>query len=458
MKWGCLLLLPFLLQAQITEVSVRTFRLSEIAVRHFSSGLKVAFVKRNLPYTVMKIYLNAGSSLDPEGKEGLSSVTARMLMRGTKKRSYQEIIEQLEYLGSSLAVESTPDSIIISASALTENLPFLLKIVSEILLQPSFPKKEFKKVKEQALAELASLQQDPVQLANFYYTREIYREHPYNHLPLGIPSGLERISLEDVKDFYQKYVNLKGAVIIFVGGFSRKEVEGELEELFPLLYGQDSSFNLSRPDAFKENLVVIYDRPSFVQSQIRMGNISVGMDEFMPAEFTFVNTVFGGAFTSRLMKEIRVKRGLTYGISSSFNPYRFGGDFMVNTFTENNRVGELVQVFLAQVKKIREEGIRENEVVKTRNYLSGLYPITLESSSALASRIGSLLFYGKGLGSLEEFTCRIRRFTKQQADELIRRFIPEKYLIVILGPASQIKDQLKTLKEISSIEVKNGGN
>ncbi len=448
-----------LTMALFSALQPAPLQLEGFLVREEENGLKVAAVEREgLAYITLKLYIKAGSYFDPPGKEGLSCITGRMLMRGTRSRTYTRLIEEVEQWGASLSVESTPDALVISGTVLTTNFASFMDVVSDILINPTFPDEELKKVKEQVLSEIASIHQDPRQLASYLYVRELYRDHPYNHLSPGLPESVKRITKEDVLDFYRKRIVPEGTVAAVVSGFSPEDVVKRIEEALREWRGRAVKEQVRWPEEFRQTLVVIYDRPDYVQAQIRFGNISVPMKQYRAPAFGFVNSLFGGSFTSRLMRRIRVEEGLTYGISSSFNPSMYGGDFTVSTFTEVERTGRLVEAFFEEVERIRKEGVRDQEVERTRNFLTGLYPISLESSSYLASKIATFLFYQLPLRDLTHYQIEVMKMEKRRVNELVRRYIPENYLVFVVGPADKIKPQLEQIRKISRIEVKNGGD
>ncbi len=445
--------------ALLSALQPRPLQLKGLLTKELGNGLKIAAVEREgLAYIVFKLYIRAGSYFDPPGKEGLSCITGRMLMRGTRSRTYTQLIEEVEQWGASLSIESTPDALVLSGTVLAKNFASFMDVVSDLLINPIFPEKELEKVKEQVLSEIASIYQDPKQLATYLYVRELYREHPYNHLSPGLPESVRSITREDVLEFYKKRVVPEGAVAAVVSGFSSADVVKRLEEVFEEWRGRAVKEQERWPEEFRETLAVIYDKPEYVQAQIKFGNISVAMKEYRAPAFGFVNSLFGGSFTSRLVRKIRVEKGLTYGISSGFNPSMYGGDFTVSTFTEVERTGQLVESLFEEVERIRKEGVREEEVERTRNFLTGLYPISLESSSYFASKIATFLFYQLPLRDLTHYQIEVMRMEKERVDELVRKYIPDNYLVFITGPAEKIKPQLEQIRKISRIEVKNGGD
>ena len=176
-----------------------------------------------------------------------------------------------------------------------------------------------------------------------------------------------------------------------------------------------------------------------------------GHPDAIPA--TVMNTALGGGFTSRLMSEIRVKRGLTYGVSSGFGGLKAGGHFEVSTFTKTETARELIDVALAELAKARDKGISAKELATARTYMAGLYPLRLETNDAVASSISDVEFYGLGADWVERYRSRVAAVDAKAAAEVARRYLLAKEpLIVLVGKASELKAQVKGLGKVEILK------
>ena len=176
----------------------------------------------------------------------------------------------------------------------------------------------------------------------------------------------------------------------------------------------------------------------------------MGHPDYFPS--TAMNNVLGGGFTSRLVNEVRVERGLTYGISSYFDMLNVGGVFAISTFTQTERTREMLDVTLAEVQKVRESGISAGELKKAQRYLAGLYPLRTETNESVVSVIGDIRVHGLGADWVEKFRERLHAVKPRQTQEVAAKYLfAQPPLIVLLGKASVVKKQLKGLGTVKVV-------
>jgi zinc protease len=200
--------------------------------------------------------------------------------------------------------------------------------------------------------------------------------------------------------------------------------------------------------------VIVIDKPDLTQSQIRIGNIGTGRDTPDYFELTVANSMLGGGFTSRLMDEIRVNRGLSYGARSSLGQYRYGGYFAVITYTKNATLRETIDVALDQVRMMSDEPVGDEELAGSMRYISGLFPFDIETNSDIAQWMTDLEFYRLGGDFVEKYRSRINAVSSDG----VRRVAKEHFgydgnLIVVLTNYEETKDQLEGLGEIEVISI-----
>jgi zinc protease len=195
--------------------------------------------------------------------------------------------------------------------------------------------------------------------------------------------------------------------------------------------------------------VIIVDKPEQTQTQVRLGGMGFakGTPELFPARV--MNMALGEGFTSRLVNEIRVNRGLSYGVGSHFETLRAGGTFSISTFTKTSSTKEILEVALAETAKVRKGGITASELLRAKTYLAGLFPLRLETNEALAGARAELLLYGLGEDWIERYRERVHAVTLAQAREVAGKYLfAQPPAIVVVGNAKQVRKQVSRLGEV----------
>ncbi len=249
-----------------------------------------------------------------------------------------------------------------------------------------------------------------------------------------------------------------GAVLAVVGdvdvGRARKLIEKKLGGWKGSAPADSRVAALEKQPA-KTRRVIVIDKPDLTQSQIRIGNIAVGKNTPDYFELKVANSVLGGGFTSRLMDEIRVNRGLSYGARSVLGQYRHGGFFGVFTYTKNATLRETIDVALEQIELIRDEKISDEELAGNRRYISGLFPFDIETNSDIAQWITDLEFHDLGGDFVEKYRSRIGAVSSDGVMRVAKEhFGYDRNIIVVMTNYEETKDQLEGLGEIEVISIK----
>jgi zinc protease len=419
-----------------------------------SSGLKVLAAERGpLPLVAARLVIRAGSSTDPKDKHGLADFTARLLRRGTAKLSPDEIDETIEFVGASFSVGANEDVLSLFVVSPAEHFPAMLSMLGQIVREPSFPEREFDMAKQRALAGFANDLDDPSVIADRAFTRALWGDHPYGHDVGGSTPHVLSFQREDVVRFHRERMGPRVALLTVVGAVSPKQVAEEAEKAFAGWEGgPESPLELPPGDKVATGRVLLVDKPEQTQSQVRIGGpgFRIGHPDYFPS--TAMNIALGGGFTSRLVNEVRVERGLTYGIHSYFDTMSAGGVFGISTFTKTEKTREIIDVSLAEVARVRKEGIPGAELKKAQRYLAGLYPLRTETNESVAAVISDMRLNGLGDDWVEKFRDRLLAVKSKQTVEVAAKYLfPKPPLIVVLGRAEEVKSQLKGLGPVTVV-------
>jgi zinc protease len=436
----------------------RPLKLPTLTETATSSGLKVLTAERGpLPLVSMRLVLRAGSITDPKDKEGLADFTVRLLRRGTETMSADALDEAIEFVGASLAGGVSEDLMSLYVTTPAEHFPAMLAVLGRIVREPSFPEKEVELARERALAQFANDLDDPETITGRAFTRALWGTHPYGHDVGGKAAHVRTFTREDLVRFHRERIGPQTALLVVVGAVKPEVVAAEAEKAFAGWAPAEQGTPVEVPPVTRlaqAGKVILVDKPDQTQSQVRIGGpgYRLGHPDYFAA--TTMNIALGGGFTSRLVNEIRVERGLSYGVGSYFDAMSAAGAFAISTFTKTASTREIIDVALAEVAKVRSGGITPRELKTAQTYLGGLYPLRTESNESVASVIADTRMYGLGEDWVEKFRERLYAVTGKQVKQAAARYLfPEPPVIVVLGRAAEAKKLLKGLGPLSVVPV-----
>lgn len=427
-----------------------SFDLMSYKESRLKNGLPVLLIKdKNLPYISYIMMVQTGSVSDPPKLSGLSSMVASLLEKGTNERSATEIAESLGQIGAEFSTAVMKDYSFVSASGLSFHQERLLKDFSEIVTQPAFSSPEIQRVKKQTLSSLQRSVDDPGGFAGMIFDSLLYGNHPYGSSTIGNMNDVRRIRKKNIIRHYLTYYRPNNAYLAVVGNFdshimdqlnselgdwsSRKSEETELPQ-FPPISGID---------------IELIDKSGLQQTQIRFGHkgIKRTSPDFLPLRVA--NTILGGAFASRLVDEIREKRGLTYSIYSSFDARKAEGPFVISTFTRHDKVKETIQQTLNVLQEFKKQGVSETEVKEAKALLKGTFPRALETPEAVAQNLLILRYYGIPDSYLTDYLGNIDDISVAEVNDVIKKHLdPENMKILVYSSKSKVAGQLKPLGDV----------
>jgi zinc protease len=399
-----------------------------------------------IPLVAVRLVLSSGAAADPAGREGLADFTMRLLRRGTADRDAHALDEAIEFVGASLGLFAGEDQVAVALTTPAESLASMLGVMAELVRAPSFPEEEVRTERERSLGQFANDVDDPSLLADRALLRTAWAGHPYGHDVSGTRASVGRFGREDAAGFHAAYFGPRPAHLFVVGAVDPAAVAAQVEEAFGAWAGGPArGFEVPAPDGIaRAGSVVVVDRPEQTQSQVRIAGPAYRRGAPVQFAAQVVNVTLGAGFTSRLVREVRVKRGLSYGVGSAFDTLRAGGMFSVSSFTKVETTGKLLAVMRHEVDRMRKGGPTRSEVEKAQRYLAGLFPLRTETNESLAAVLADMALYGLGDDWLDRYRDRVRAVTRAEAREAAARYcFPEPPLTVVVGPAERLRRQLE---------------
>jgi zinc protease len=410
------------------------------------NGLTVLLMeKRGVPLINIFALVKTGAAADPAGQEGLASVTAGLLRKGTKTRTAQQFASDFDFIGGSFSAEAGADFTNISAEFLTKDSAKGLELFSDALLHPTFPQAETDKILAQGLDGVKSAKDEPQAVLRLYYDGYLYGTHPYGRPADGDELSLKRIQRDAIVKFYETNYAPGNTILGIAGEFDAAEMRKRLEETLGAWPARTvtSGAVASVPPAKGKKLLLI-DKPDATQTYFAIGNIGTAANDPDRVAIRVVNTIFGGRFTSELNEALRVESGYTYGANSVFEARKAPGPFGIFSFTKNETTTPAIDLALQVLEKLHKNGVTEEQLKSAKSYIKGQFPPTIETSSQLARRIVVNEYYGLGDDEVNQLEARVDAVTPAIAKQVIEKHFPVDNLVfVLIGQASAIRPAVK---------------
>jgi len=388
--------------------------------------------QHQLPMVTMSIAFDAGTRRDPEGKAGLASLTASSLTLGTRDLSGTQFNQKVDFMGSSIGVGAGPDYANANSTSLKKYEDDTLSLLAATLTQPALSDSEITRKRDERVAAIKAEEEQPDYVAGVTFQKALYGNTPYGHPAQGTAESVAKLTPQDVRDFYGSHYKIGSAVISVVGDVKTEEVKGKLEKAFDALKGtvtpQAEPPAPSVPPGIHPTLV---DR-SVVQATIILGSGGVARSNPDYYRLQVMNYILGGGgFASHLMKIVRSKNGLAYGISSGFDARKFAGSFAVDTQTKNQSANEALQLIIEQLRDMQEHPVSDAELASAKKYLIGSFPLKLDHQSSIASFSLQVELYGLGLDYIERYPKLIGAVTKEDVQRVAQKYLHPDALILV---------------------------
>jgi zinc protease len=403
---------------------------------------------RRLPICTLAVVVDAGAELDPQEREGLSQLTARAVAEGTAEYPGVEFTERLERIGASLAAAADWDSAMFTLSVIADRLSEALALVAEVLTQPAFPETEVERLRQERLSEILQIRSEPRGLASETFARVVYTDDSRYAAPAG---GTERSvrSLERshlVAYHRARYLPERTAVII-TGDVTPETANAAVEQVLGSWTGEAADVAPRRGlAAHRDKRVHVFARPDAPQSEIRVGHVGVprAHEDYFP--LVLMNAVLGGLFSSRINLNLREQHAYTYGAHSGFDWRKGAGPFAVRTAVESGVTAAAVGEIFKELRRMREEPVREEELSLAREYLAGIFPVRFETSGAVAAALMQAVTYDLPSDYYDTYRDRISAVTTSDVLRVARAHLdPERVTTVVVGDAAVVTGPLAGL-------------
>jgi zinc protease len=408
------------------------------------NGLTLMIVERhNLPVIKVTVSFDAGSLRETADKAGLANLTASLLTEGTEKRTGSEISEAVEFVGATLNASGGDDYITVNLSVLSKDLELGFELLSDVLLNPSFTEDEITKKIERIKGSLIAREENPGFVASKEFKKAVFGAHPYGRLISGSPETLDRIKRDDLVNFHSAYYVPNNAIMSVVGDVTPEEVKELLKKYFSGWYAKKiKTIFLPEPEKIKKKKTITINK-ELTQANIILGHMGISRDNPDYYAVSVMNYILGGGgFASRLMQNIRDDKGLVYSIYSFFAADKYAGYFRVSLQTKNESANTAIEEILKEVKEIRSAFVSDAELSDAKSFLTGSFPMRIETSSRIAGFLVAVEYYRLGMDYIDKYPKYINSVTKEEVLRVAKKYLdPEQFILVVV--ADQEKALLK---------------
>jgi zinc protease len=399
----------------------------------------------------MELVLKRGWAADPSDKFGIATLTADMLNEGTKDLTALQISDSALMLGAQLSTSSTFDGTYINLNSIKKNFPDALDLMTEIVLNPTFPDKELERLRKDYLAEIQQESKQPYAIGYKAFRRLVYGEdHPYGqpYTGSGTEESIKAISRDDLENFYKANYCPNVAAVVISGDLSLSEARSHMEKAFGKWKSKDvADVNIPDPKKGSSTKVYIIDKPGAEQSMIMAGHAGMSRKDMNFLPFRILNRPLGGQFTSRINLNLREDKGYTYGarsiISTGLGIAPFYAYSPVHAEFTKEALFELVKE-ISDV--VGSRPISDEELTDSKNGLIKSFPQNFQNLGGITNQLANLFLYGLPLDNWATYARRVSSVNSDKITKVANQYIrPDELVIIVVGDRAKIEQDVKEL-------------
>jgi zinc protease len=423
-------------------------RIPATAQRTLANGLRVIVApSRGLPLISADLRIASGGSADPANRAGIAGLTADLVTKGTTTRSATEIARAAESLGASLSAGAGLDSSAVSLQTRSDRAEEAFTVFADVARNPVFAQEELDRARQQTLDGLMVALTQPGSIAGMAMTRAIYGAAPYGGV--ASPVSIEAITRDDAANFHATYWRPDNAVLVIAGDVSAEEGFALAERFFgdwakpagALPVQPDASASAPAPRT------IVIDLPQTGQAAVAMGLRGVARRDadYFPA--LVANNVLGGGYSARLNNEIRIRRGLSYGASSSLPARMAPGPIIASAQTRNDAAVQVVELMTAEIDRLGDAPPSASELTARKAVLIGSFGRSVETTSGIAGQISTLALFGLPPERLQTYVADVGNVTPEQVVAAANTYFdPARADLVVVGDANVFYNGLRRIR------------
>src|SRR4051794_4174762 len=424
----------------------REVTFSEPKETKLANGLRVVVVERpGLPLLAAELLVRTGSEVDPKDLAGTASMTGALLTRGTETMSSPEIARTIETLGGTIDSGAYWEGTRATVVVMSDKAEPALRILADVIRHPLFKQEEIDRLKNQTLDGLRVAMRQPGAVTQFVTVRALFGDAPYGHSPVGTMETVQAVKRDDIVNIHKTYFVPENAALIFSGNLTLEEGRKYAEQFFGDWKGTmppENDTPSSNPADWKPANIVV-DMPEAGQAAVSLAR--PGIKRSSPEYYAglVANAALGSGFVSRLNKEIRIKRGLSYGARSSLDARRDAGPFTTSAQTKNESAAEVAKLMLAELKRVKTDPVAGEELKSRQAVLTGGYARSLESNGGFVGKISAMISQNLPLDTLNKFIPSVNAVTSADVTGFAEKYFDTTPSLIIVGKAAAFLEPLK---------------
>jgi zinc protease len=416
-------------------------------MRTLDNGLQVvAVLHHEQPVVSMRMIVRAGAALDPRGKGGLADLAASLLDQGTTTRTANQMNDLIDFIGGEMGAGAGSDLTFVNVVVMKDSFETGLRLLSDMARHPAFAPEEIERKRRQTLSTLQVSFEDPGFVADAVFDRLVYGFHPYGLPQSGTPETLSSITRDDLLAYHRQNFVANNAILAIVGDVTADEAFEGVTKVF----GDWERREVMHPQFVAPpeptRRVVVVNKPDAVQTEVRVGHLGVKRNtlDYMPLNMTL--RILGGEGANRLHQVLRAERSLTYGAKADMDTLLESGDFEASTNTRSEATGEVLRLIVDEFWRLQRERVSERELSGAQAYMTGSFPLTIETPDAIATQVLNVLFYGLPVDQLQSYRSRVNAITPDDIERAARTYLkPDHLSVVLVGNAGAFVSQLRGL-------------
>ena len=383
------------------------------------------------------VWLARGSRHEPQEQSGIAHFVEHMLFKGTATRTAEDIAQAIDSVGGQMDAFTAKEYASYYIKVLDEHLPFAVEVLSDIVMNPALSPEDIEREKKVVLEEIKMVEDTPDDLVHELFTENFWANHPLGRPILGTKETVESLSQEGLRKYFQGVYTAPNLIVAAVGNVDHQRVRDLIGRAFDALPTTSEPITEEPPRVVPRTVI---RNKELEQSHVCLGTVGYRQDHADRYNSYVMNTILGGSMSSRLFQNVREKRGLAYAVFSGLSAYRDAGSMTIYAGCANNAVGELIDVVIAELRRMKDELLPEAELQRAKDHLKGSLMLNLESTSSRMSHLARQEIYFDRQFGLDETLEGVERVTRDDIQRVARElFADDALAATVLGAVNGLQ-------------------
>jgi predicted Zn-dependent peptidase len=423
--------------------------------RTLPNGLQVVSVRfATVPKVSVVLTVQSGLAVDPASKAGLAQFVVDALQEGTTTRDSVKIKQEIFAMGASLSATAGQDYSSFTFRGLSDTLPAMLTLLADIVRNPTFPQEEIDLLKSNSMQTLKAQLASPQAVGNRVYRQTLFGEHPYARVGATLDT-VPNIDRASVVEYHKTHYRPNNAFLIVTGDVAPDAVFSAVEKAFGAwTRGTVPAPPANQTPSLTGRRLVFVQRPNSVQSSISVGNMTIKRNDPRWPVLSVANQIYGGAFDSRLVRNIREEKGYTYSPQSIFQSMGQAGVYRAVADVRNDVTGATLKEIYGEIDKFRTGGPAGPELESAKTYARGLFVLQNATQSGFAGTLNTMYAFGLPKDYPETFQKTVSGLSVEAVKTAAQMLLSsDDSVVVVVGDYTKVKDQLGGFKNISFVDI-----